>query len=176
MSGAAGQGGYCAQCGSALTGPFCSHCGAPASPPAGTGVASPASAPATPPVRQGTPPQVGTPQWVQANAGAYARPGSQAAAATEAPPEWSSGQLWLGRLRRAFSVRVIFLAGVVGLVAGVLATLVSESLQMPVMFAAMGVMWLSAVFNDDVVLECPHCKKRVAISADTCSHCGRKVE
>ena len=113
---------------------------------------------------------------MQANASAYARPTSQAAATTEVLPERSSGQLWLGRLRRAFSVRVIFLAGVVGLVAGVLAALVSESLQMPVMFAAMAVMWLSAVFNDEVVLECPHCKKRVAISADTCSHCGRSVE
>ena len=38
-----------------------------------------------------------------------------------------------------------------------------------------GLLLLAAVFNDDNVLYCPFCKKRVKMGAQACHHCGRNV-
>jgi len=37
------------------------------------------------------------------------------------------------------------------------------------------VCWLGAVFNDDVLLDCPFCGKRLKIGKSTCHHCGHDV-
>jgi ribosomal protein S27AE len=84
---------------------------------------------------------------------------------------WS---LWGQRLGRLFSFRVqmacIFAAAIVGFLLSLL--------WGPLVWAIWPVyalLVLASVFNDDNVLYCPFCKKRVKMGAQACHHCGRSV-
>ena len=72
-----------------------------------------------------------------------------------------------GRLARALSFRGIFLS----LVVGVCVTAFFNA-SSTVMWLVSGAVYLMFVFNDDQVLKCPACLKRVKLGASTCHHCG----
>jgi hypothetical protein len=85
----------------------------------------------------------------------------------------SSGwQVWGGRIRRALSIRVVFLCLVGGGGCGVLVGTKWPGAEMPVVWTSAALLYLVAVFNDGQMVACDACRKRVKIGATTCSHCG----
>lgn len=77
-------------------------------------------------------------------------------------------------LDRAFSFRVLLGCGLVAALVGALLSLVWEPLSygaVPVFVA----LWIGVVLNDDTVVRCPHCRKRVKVGASTCHRCGLDV-
>lgn len=77
-------------------------------------------------------------------------------------------------VERALSFRILFGCAFVAIVAGVIASL----LWTPLAYLAIPVflvVWGLAIVNDDNVLRCPYCAKRVKLGASTCHHCGRTV-
>lgn len=83
--------------------------------------------------------------------------------------------LWPQRLRRLVSIRILFGCWLVSVLVAVIPTMIWRPLGW-VWLPVFAVLLLGAVFNDDMVLECPHCRKRVKAGADTCHHCGRSVQ
>jgi hypothetical protein len=81
-------------------------------------------------------------------------------------------QVWLARIVRAFSLRVIFSALGVGILAGVVAGLIWTNATVPVMWGAAALFYAQAVLNDGQMLKCDACRKRVKLGASTCHHCG----
>jgi hypothetical protein len=77
-------------------------------------------------------------------------------------------------LQRALSVRVIVACAVLAAVAGGLLSLLWQPLAyvaVPVFVVA----WIGSTLNQEAVLYCPHCRKRVKVGAGVCHHCGRDV-
>lgn len=85
------------------------------------------------------------------------------------------GQVWGQRLQRVFSIRIILLGAMLAGVAGYLASLLWEPLAAVVVWPVFIGFMLLAMFNDENVIYCPHCRKRVKIGAASCHHCGRAV-
>ncbi len=76
-------------------------------------------------------------------------------------------------IARALSIRVIALSLVVGVCAGVLLQLVWPGVPlMPVVWLVAAACYVMAVLNDEQMIRCPRCMKRVKMGADTCHHCG----
>lgn len=75
--------------------------------------------------------------------------------------------------QRAFSLRILMSAVFLGLIACVLASFLWDPLTVPVFVLVTGGVWLLAVLNDENVLTCPHCGKRVKLGSTVCHHCGR---
>jgi hypothetical protein len=87
-------------------------------------------------------------------------------------PDWEP--LWLTRFKRVFSFRVLFYGGLGVLVIAWLLSKVWEPLiylGWPLFVAYLVGTW----FNDDVVLRCPHCRKRTKLDATVCPRCGRDL-
>ncbi len=84
---------------------------------------------------------------------------------------WS---LWGQRLGRLFSIRVQMACFFGAAIVGYLLSRLWEPLVW-VTWPLYGLLILAAVFNDDNVLYCPFCKKRVKMGAQACHHCGRNV-
>lgn len=86
-------------------------------------------------------------------------------------PDW---RLWAARFGRLLSLRVLL----GGLVASIFVSVVLSFLWDPLQY-----LWwflypaflVGVFFNDDLVLRCPWCEKRVKLGATTCHHCGRDV-
>lgn len=77
-------------------------------------------------------------------------------------------------LQRALSLRVLFGSLFVSLVAAVLLSLLWEPLAYA-FIPIFGLLYASAILNEDNAITCPYCRKRVKLGAGTCSHCGRDV-
>lgn len=97
-----------------------------------------------------------------------------ASGANSEKPRAVSGT-WGQRLQRVLSVRIgcmgLIVAGVAAALTGALWEPLAAIVFWPVLIAFM----LAAIFNDENVLNCPHCRKRVKIGASTCHHCGQTV-
>lgn len=76
-------------------------------------------------------------------------------------------------ISRALSIRVIFLSLVGGVVGGVLVTSIAPAVPtMPVVWIVAGLVYVVAVMNDEQMVKCDACSKRVKMGASTCHHCG----
>jgi hypothetical protein len=110
------------------------------------------------------------------------QPSSQPAqvAPEEQPSSWSvpepepltTWQVWSGRIERGLSIRVVCLAILAGFFAGFAASFISEALVAPAIVIVMVGAWLAAVLNDEQMMRCDACLKRVKMGATTCHHCG----
>jgi hypothetical protein len=74
------------------------------------------------------------------------------------------------------SIRVWLGSFVAALIAATLLSMVSETLGVWLFWPIWILLLLAAMFNDDLVLYCPYCRKRVKMGADSCHHCGRPVK
>lgn len=100
-------------------------------------------------------------------------------AVSDAPesPEWmDTARLWGRRLRKLTSWRVLGTAILVGILGGLALSYIWEPLGTWAFWPLFVTALLLAMFNDDAVLYCPHCGKRVKVGHDTCHHCGRDVK
>jgi hypothetical protein len=75
----------------------------------------------------------------------------------------------LNRVRKAFSFRGVWFAGVVSIVV----VAISDSALLG--WVVFGLIWLGYVVNDDYVARCSYCYKLVKLGAESCHHCGRQV-
>jgi hypothetical protein len=73
------------------------------------------------------------------------------------------------------SFRVIGLALVGAVLVSLLLSPISEGLGTTIGVVVFFLIWAMAAANTDLVLYCPHCRKRVKIGADVCHHCGRSA-
>lgn len=96
------------------------------------------------------------------------------------PPDFNAAQVsgapWGQRLQRLGSIRVGCVSLFVALGAAFVSSLVWEPLAGIVFLIVFLLMMIAAVFNDDNILYCPHCRKRVKMGANTCHHCARAVK
>jgi len=83
----------------------------------------------------------------------------------------SSGQ-WGGRIARALSLRVILFSLIAGIGVEVLVSLAWHGLHMWIVWLVAGLCYLVAVFNDEQMVRCAACGKRVKLGYSTCHHCG----
>ena len=81
-------------------------------------------------------------------------------------------QPWGRRLARAFSLRVIFFSFVFGFAVYALASFVWSGTPLAVMWTAAAAVYVMAVTNDEQMLRCDACGKRVKLGAVRCHHCG----
>lgn len=77
--------------------------------------------------------------------------------------------MWLAR---ALSIRVIVISLVSGIGIGVLAGMIWPAATMPVVWGSAALVYLGIVVNDEQMVKCAACRKRVKIGATTCHHCG----
>lgn len=91
--------------------------------------------------------------------------------------EWGeTATLWGRRLRKLTSWRVLGTAILVGILGGLALSYIWEPLGTWAFWPLFAIALLLAMFNDDAVLYCPHCGKRVKVGHDTCHHCGKDVK
>jgi Flp pilus assembly protein TadB len=74
-----------------------------------------------------------------------------------------------------FSFRFLLGNLLIAAVIAILPSLLWPVLGSVVFFAAFAVLVVVGATNPELVLYCPHCKKRVKAGASACHHCGRTV-
>lgn len=82
---------------------------------------------------------------------------------------------WGRRLDRAMRARVMFSSLAVALLAGVVVNSFWVAGAVPALIGVGVLVYGFQVLDDDLVLACPYCRKRVKAGASVCHHCTRAV-
>jgi type IV secretory pathway TrbD component len=164
---------YCRECGSSDVSRFCAGCGARAE-------SGQAPSPQVDAHSAGLGDRDANPQWETPLPRGESRDDLDGATAligaaypsAPALAQVSKTDLWMARIERATSIRLLFMCIILATLCGALAGAIWEPISSPVAVIVGIGGWLAAVCNDEQMAKCDVCRKRVKFGATACHHCG----
>lgn len=81
-------------------------------------------------------------------------------------------EIWGARVERCFSIRLWLASLFAGALLGTLAGAAWDPLSMPVTIGVFLVAFIGTLVNDEQMMKCDACRKRVKLGATACHHCG----